>query len=181
MRYASEFGEIEECMRNNDTLKTKIIDLVKSEPIPGKSIEGNGRLDALRIILINFFDGKLSFSQAIEEIEFRLPRQYSPHENNNRVFPQGWAERLVRTNISCFYNQAVLIEILESGNTECYIEHSSAEGSESNCSLQLAGKQHDTKSLLEKLINSYRNGNWSSEVKLPDHPHCTHTAQPVNN
>ena len=179
MSYASEFSEISGCLKNNESLKAKIFELIKSEPISGKAIEGEGRLEALRIILADFFNGNWSIEQSIQEIEFRLPRNYSAHENNNRVFPQGWAERLLRTNISCFYNQAVLMTILESGNSKCFVGHSSAEGSDSNCSQQLAGSRHDASLLLERLVNSYRKGVWNKDVKIPDHPHCTHTVQPI--
>ncbi|RTR30662.1 hypothetical protein [Shewanella atlantica] len=179
MSYASEFSEIIECLKNNESLKVKILELIESEPIPGKVIEGEGRLEALRIILADFFNGKWTVEESIQEVEFRLPRNYSPHENNNRVFPQGWAERLLRTNISCFYNQAVLMRIIESGSSECYVDHSSAESADSNCSKNLAGRTHDASMLLDRLLKAYREGHWNKDVKIPDHPHCTHTVQPV--
>ena len=179
MPYASEFNEISNTLKNNEPLKLRIINLVNSESILGKVIEGDGRLEELRKILSNFFSGNIEIIDAIKEVEFRLPRSYSPHENNNRVFPQGWAERLIRTSISSFYNQAVLNEIIESGKTKCFVAHSSSEGSDSNCSQQLAGNYHDALILLGRLVDSYRNGNWNKDVKIPDHPHCTHTIQPV--
>lgn len=179
MQYASEFSEITQSVSENNDLKVRIIKLIEAEPIPGKVIEGEGRLENLKDILTNFFNGTIELSQAIDDVEFRLPRHYSPHENNNRVFPQGWAERLIRTSISRFYNQSVLTEIVESGGTECFIEHSSSEGSDSNCSRQLAGTKQSASDMLDRLTSSYRDGNWSKEVKIPDHPHCTHTIQPA--
>lgn len=178
MKYASEFSEITQTVKDNDALGSRIINLVASEQILGKVIEGDGRIEELRTILSNFFIGDIQIKDAIAEVELRLPRNYSPHEDNNRVFPQRWAERLVKTSISCFYNQAVLIEIIESGQTECFVDHSSSEGSDSKCSQQLAGHNHKASILLERLVDSYRKGNWGKDVKIPDHPHCTHTVQP---
>lgn len=179
MTYASEFNEISNAVKGNEAIRLRIINLIGSEPILGKVIEGDGRIEELRTIISNFFAGNIEINDAIKEVEFRLPRNHSPHENNNRVFPQGWAERLIRTSISCFYNQAVLTEILESGQTECFVAHSSSESSDSNCSQQLAGSRHNASTLLERLVDSYRKGNWGKDVKIPDHPHCTHTVQPV--
>lgn len=179
MSYASEFNEISQSVKSNECLKDRILGLIKLEPIPGKAIEGEERLENLKDILTNYFSSSIDLAQAIDDVEFRLPRHYSPHEHNNRVFPQGWAERLVRTNVSSFYNQAVLQEIVESGGLECFVDHSSSEGADSNCSKKLAGRKHDAADLLQRLTNVYRNGNWSKEVKIPDHPHCTHTVQPV--
>ena len=180
MKYANEFSEISSAVSSNEALRLKIIGLVGSEPILGKVLEGEGRLQELRVIISNFFSGTIDVGDAANEVEFRLPKHYSPHENNNRVFPHGWAERLIRTSISCFYNQAVLMQIIESGQSECYVPHSSSEGRDSKCSQQLAGGRHSASILLNRLVESYRNGNWGgADVKIPDHPHCTHTVQPL--
>lgn len=179
MLYATEFIEITQSVNNNDALKARILGLIQDEPIPGKATEGGDRLENLKDILTDYFNGSVDLSQAIADVEFRLPRHYSPYEHNNRVFPQGWAERLIRTSVSRFYNQAVLTEIVESGGAECFIGHSSSEGSDSNCSQQLAGSRQSASDMLTRLTNAYRDGNWSKEVKIPDHPHCTHTVQPV--
>ena len=179
MMYANDYSEIPYAVKNNEKLRTRIIRLVEIEPILGKVLEGGDRTEKLREILSSFFHGGIGFNDAIKEVEFRLPRQYSQHENNNRVFPQGWAERLIRTSVSCFYNQAVLCEILESGQSQCFVAHSSSESPESNCSQRLAGGSHDASVLLKRLVESYREGSWGGDVKIPDHPHCTHTVQPI--
>lgn len=179
MLYASEFSEISQSVNNNDVLRARVLDLIQDEPIPGKAIEGEGRLESLKDILTGYFNGTIDLSQAFSDVEFRLLRHDSPYANNNQVFPQGWAERLIRTSVSRFYNQAVLTEIVETGGAECYIGHSNAEGSESNCSLQLAGTRQSASDMLTRLTYAYRDGNWSREVKIPNHPHCTHTVQPV--
>ena len=179
MTYASEFNDISNAVKDNEALRLRIINLVDSEPILEEALEGDGRIDKFKTIILNFFAGDIGINDAIKDVEFRLPRSYSPHKNNNRVFPQGWAERLVRTSISCFYNQAVLTEIIESGQTECFVAHSSSEDFDSKCSEQLADNRHNASTLLERLVDSYRKGNWGKDVKVPDNPHCTHTVQPV--
>ena len=179
MSYAKEFSEIIETVKSNPQLLKKIVLLIATESIPGKVLEGGGRLDSLRLILSDYFEGKYNINETIAEVEFRLPRQYSAYENDNRVFAKSWAERLTRTQVSRFYNQAVLSEIIETGGSECFIAHSSSEGPDSKCSQQLAGNRHSAAVLLDRLVSSYRDGNWDKDVKIPDHPHCTHTVQPV--
>lgn len=179
MLYASEFSEIDQSVKNNVALKTRILCLIQDEAIPGKVTEGEGRLETLKDILNNYFNGLLDFSQAISDVELRLSRDCSQYGHDNRVFAKGWAERLIRTSVSRFYNQAVLTEIVESGSTECFIEHSSAEASSSNCSQLLAGSRQSASDMLSRLTEAYRDGQWNKEVKIPDHPHCTHTVQPV--
>jgi len=82
MKYASEFNEITQTVKDNDGLRSRIIDLVASEPILGKVIEGEGRIEELRTILSSFFIGDHDINDAINEVELRLPRNYSQHENN---------------------------------------------------------------------------------------------------
>ena len=179
MPYAKDFSEIIETVKKNPKLMKRIVSLIATESIPGKVLEGEGRLDSFRVILSDYFEGKYSVDETISEVEFRLPRQYSAYENDNRVFAKSWAERLTRTQVSRFYNQAVLNEIIETGGSECFVAHSSSEGADSKCSQQLAGSRHSASMLLERLVSSYRDGNWDKDVKIPDHPHCTHTVQPV--
>jgi hypothetical protein len=179
MSYAKEFSEIIETIKSNSQLLKRIVSLIATESIPGKVLEGEGRLDSFKVILSDYFEGKYSINETISEVEFRLARQYSAYENDNRVFAKGWAERLTRTQVSRFYNQAVLSEIIEDGGTECFVAHSSSEGADSKCSQQLAGSRHSASVLLDRLVSSYRDGNWGRDVKIPDHPHCTHTVQPV--
>ncbi|EMX0312997.1 hypothetical protein AAFZ98_003070 [Vibrio parahaemolyticus] len=178
--YAKDFYEIPESLKNNSSLKRKALDLVQSEPIAGKVTTGGSRLDDFREILIDFFDLKIDLNAAIAETKNKLPRQQSMFSGDNRVFASGWAERLVRTQVSRFYNQAVLESIIESGSDDCFVEHSSNEQASSNCSKQLAGATHSAQVMLDRLKSSYGGGAWGKELKLPDHPHCTHTFSPVD-
>lgn len=179
MEYAKDFSSISSAVEKNKPLRESIISLIEKEPVAGKVLEGEGRLEEFRKVMKRFFSGELDLNETTKEIEFRLPRHYSRYENDNRVFAAGWAERLARTNISCYYNQAVLTSIIESGADSCFVEHSPNEMPDSKCSLHLAGKKHSAKLLLTRLIDSYRKGQWGKDVKIPDHPHCTHTVRPA--
>ncbi|CAH6843014.1 conserved hypothetical protein [Vibrio chagasii] len=177
--YAEDFHQIQESLTNNSSLKRKALDLVQYEPIAGKVTTGGSRLEDFREILIDFFDLKIDLNVAIANAESRLPRQQSMFSGDNRVFASGWAERLVRTQVSRFYNQAVLETIIESGSDDCFVNHSTSEQGSSKCSQQLAGTTHSAKVMLERLKSSYGDGEWNRDPKLPDHPHCTHTFCPV--
>lgn len=176
--YAKDFYEIPNAMKNNDALKHKILVLVQVEPIAGKVTTGGARLDDFRKILIDFFNQKVNLNDAITETERKLDKRSSMFYGDNRVFARGWAERLVRTQVSRFYNQAVLEFIIDSGSDKCFIEHSATEDVTSKCSQQLAGTTQSARVMLERLKSSYGAGNWSKEIKLPEHPHCTHTFNP---
>lgn len=177
--YAKDFHEIPESLTNNFSLKRKALDLVQSEPIAGKVTTGGSRLDDFREILIDFFDLQIDLNAAIAEAERKLPRQQSMFSGDNRVFASGWAERLVRTQVSRFYNQAVLESIIESGSDDCFVGHSANEQGSSKCSQQLAGTFQSAQVMLERLKSSYGDGVWGRDLKLPEHPHCTHTFSPV--
>ncbi|RWX52791.1 hypothetical protein [Photobacterium chitinilyticum] len=177
--YAKDFHEIPESLKNNSSLKRKALDLVQYEPIAGKVTAGGSRLDDFREVLIDFFDLKIDLDAAILETERKLDRRFSMYSGDNRVFPSGWAERLVRTQVSRFYNQAVLESIIESGSDDCFVEHSANEQGSSRCSQQLAGTTQSASVMLQRLKSSYGDGNWGRDLKLPEHPHCTHTFSPV--
>lgn len=177
--YAKDFSEISESLNNNPSVKSKVLNLVQSEPIAGEVITEDYRLNNFREILLNFFNLKNDFNTAVTETEKRLSRNESMYSNDNRVFAKGWSERLVRTQISRFYNQAVLESIIEGGSDECFIEHSANEQDSSQCSQQLAGTIQSANTMLERLKRSYGNGEWSKDLKIPDHPYCKHTFTPL--
>ncbi|HGY9596900.1 MULTISPECIES: hypothetical protein [Vibrio harveyi group] len=179
VRYAEDFYQIQESLANNSSLRRKTLDLVQYESIAGKVTSGGDRLVDFREVLIDFFDLRVDLNTAIADTENRLPRHQSMFSGDNRVFASGWAERLVRTQVSRFYNQAVLETIIECGSDDCFVNHSASEQDSSKCSQQLAGSTHSAKVMLERLKSSYGDGDWNRELKLPDHPHCTHTFCPV--
>jgi hypothetical protein len=166
--WANEFGEIFQTLVERLDLREAILKLIDEQPIPGKVTEGGNRLSTFRLILKRLIKGEISLSEAYARIEVELPRSGSFHSGNNRVFADGWAERLVRTQLSRFYNQAVMEQLISEGYSQCYVPHSSAEEPGSKCSMYLAGNTQDVKVLYDRLINSYARGNWNNEVKIPE-------------
>ena len=181
-QYAEDFFEILDVLTINNELQRLIIALIESEPIPGKVLESNSgdRLGVFKDILIELVNGKVSLDTAYQQTETKLPRHTSLHKSNSRVFPGGWSERLIRTQLSRFYNQAVLKQLLEDGVENCFVPHSESEEASSRCTQELAGGQHPVATLYDRLIDNYSNGNWSREIKIPDHPHCTHVVRPIS-
>jgi hypothetical protein len=178
-RYAEDYTEIPMVLTQHSGLRDEILALIRDQPMPGKVTEGEHRLEEFRDILADLVNGQIDLPRAIWRTEAELPQQASPHRENNRVFPASWAERLVRTQYSRFYNQAVMEQLLARGETECFVPHSAIEESTSPCSQQLAGRNHDLEVLHERLIESYANGKWSQQVKIPNHPYCTHVVAPA--
>lgn len=171
---AHDFTEIGTVLQNNDDLRGAIIALIASQPISGKVTEGDYRLAAFRVVLTDLVNGTINLDQTFQRTEIELSPRTSPHGSNNRVFASGWAERLVRIQLSRFYNQAVMEKLMTEGQTLCFVPHSTAEDASSPCSVYLAGSNQDLKTLYNRLVDSYANGNWTKNVKIPDHPHCTH-------
>ena len=176
--WANEFGEIPGVIAERTDLRNAVIALITEQPMPGKVTEGGDRLIRFREIMKALTAGTISLSGACRMTEIQLPRLESIYGGNNRVFASGWAERLVRTQFSRFYNQAVMEELLREGAVSCFIPHSSDEDSGSKCSRLLAGGSHDLRILYDRLMNSYAKGNWTSDLKVPEHPHCTHVVTP---
>jgi hypothetical protein len=171
---ANDFTEIPTVLSQNEALRNAVVALVATDAMAGKVTEGGDRLERFRAILTDLVNGQIGLGEAIRRTQAELPRQTSPYSGNNRVFASNWEERLVRTQLSRFYNQGVMEQLLAEGETQCFVPHSPAEDPDSNCSRQLAGQNHDVKALYERLVTSYRDGVWSQSVKIPDHPHCTH-------
>ena len=177
--YAQDFSEILVTLAQNNELRIKVLYLIAEQPMPGKVTEGSDRLQRFRVILADLINGQFDISEAIRRTQAEIPRQTSMHNASNRVFAQDWDERLVRTQLNRFYCQAVMEKLLEDGETMCHVPHSRAEKSDSNCSTLLAGRNHDLRPLYDRLISAYAQGVWSSVVKIPDHPHCTHVVAPA--
>ena len=177
--YAAEFAEVPFALANNGALRARVVSLIAGEPMPGKATEGHGRVERVRAILTRVVNGELTVADSTLEAEASLPPTTSLHAGNARVFPSGWAERLVRTQLSRFYNQAVLEALLANGEALAFVPHSSEEGRDSRCTQLLAGRAHDARELHDRLVRAYGAGDWSVGVKVPDHLHCTHVVAPV--
>lgn len=152
--------------------------MVNDDPITGKAVDEGGRTTEFRGILKTYFANENGLSEIISQIPRRLSRIESPPSRDNRTFASGWDERLARTQISHFYNQAVLERLDERGYEECYVPNSEYQKPESDCTIHLAGNTEKIKLLKERLERAYQHGNYHGQPMVPDHPHCTHTVTP---
>jgi hypothetical protein len=177
--YASQYSEIPAAFLANVKTRDRALVLIGREAMPGKVSDGGSRLDDLRLMLSQVVSGEMSPNFACSEIERLLPRSQSMYSANNRVFPNAWGERLVRTQVSRFYNQAVLELEIENGAKTVFVPHSSEEDGNSPCTQLLAGNHHDCGELLARLVRAYAEGDFKMlEPKIPHHPHCTHVVSP---
>ena len=177
--FAGDFFDIPSTLADNGNLREAVVALILNESMPGKVLEGDDRLDVFRTILVDLANGNINMDDAYRRTQMELSHDTSPHSSNNRVFAEGWAERLVRIQFSRFYNQAVLEQLRDEEITVCFVPHSEAEDISSPCTRLLAGQQQSVDMLYQRLINAYAQGNWSREVKIPNHPHCTHVVTPI--
>ena len=176
--YASNFSEISKTYSWNEPLREMACMLVKTEPIHSKALGENERVNIFREILIKFIEGKISFHEAIRSVKNSLPA----HFINSNIFSRKWAERLVRTEFSRFYNQALLKILVSKGEQYCSVPHSANESDSSECTLSIAGHQWKTSEMLSSLTRAFSEGDWSRTKRLiPNHPNCNHVIKPVNN
>lgn len=181
MEYASEFNEILVCLADNSDLRQKVSELIQTRPIPGKSIEENPRVNKFREILVELIEGGISsLEEAYEKVEYEIPRNESRYSSNKRVFSSDWSERLVRTQLSRFYNQAILEELKNSGEEECFVPESSSHNLSFECAI-IQNKSYKVEELLQNLIKNYENGQFDRSIKIPEHPHCSHVVRPKTN
>ncbi len=181
--WAENFYEILPTISERSDLAQAMKNLIATELILGKSLEGQlghiTREEKFKSILISLLNQQISLEDSFLSVESELGRIGSPYSSDNRVFAKGWGERLIRTQLSRFYNHAVLSHLISKNNNQCFIPHSTHEKAGSLC-IQYAGSNHETANLLEALIDVYSNGNWERPgVKIPQHPHCTHVIKPL--
>lgn len=177
-RWANEFSEIVSTVSVRPDIRASMQSATKIS-VPGKATDGGDRWRKFAGILEDHFCGKISFADSIAKIARDLPRSSSSHRDSNRVFANGWEERLIRTQLSRLYNQSVLEILLQRGDEECFVPHSSAEDVTTRCSSEAAGRNHSTKTMYKNLVDSYIDGNWNDLLKIPHHPHCTHVIHPI--
>ena len=179
MDYANEFNEILTALKDNSELKKRVTELIQNKPILGKVIEEEERVKEFRKILIELVNSSLdTLEVSYTEVESKLSRDQSKYASDNHVFASGWAERLVRTHLSRFYNQAVLEELNEKGEEECFVPTSSSSNLSSRCAI-IQNQNYKVKDLLQNLINNYDLGQYDRSIKLPEHPHCSHVVKPL--
>lgn len=177
--YAEDFHEILTVLESNEFIRTEVLKLIDEKNVVGKVLEGGDRKQRFKDIMRQLVNGEVNLDDCYLKVEREVPRSNSIHANNNRVFSSNWGERLVRTNLSKYYNQFVLLKVLEDGESEVYIPHSRTESPDSPCSM-IAGTNHNAADLLNKLVDAYEENTFSKEIKIPNHPHCTHVVIPTN-
>ncbi|MGE3376477.1 MAG: hypothetical protein AB7O37_23340 [Vicinamibacteria bacterium] len=180
--YASHFFEIPSVLAQNEPLRREVVRRVAGQPMPAKVLEGPGRPAALRRVLTDLLaplQPPYTLDEAYLAAEAALPRAGCLHAQSNQVFAAGWAERLVRTELSVSYNQTVLELVLAAGESQVHVPPSPREDASSPCTLHLAGSTQDAETLLRLLLQSYRQGRWQTALKVPNHPHCTHVVVPL--
>lgn len=103
------FSEMLSALQKNDKLRDTAIQLIKTVPIPAKATEEKERDEIFRNIMLELVTGKIkSLEDAYRTVEGRLPRSSSKYADNSRVFSSDWAKRHVNTQLSRFYNEALL-------------------------------------------------------------------------
>lgn len=179
MEYATEFNEILPSLTDNPELRLSVVELIKTRSIVGKSIEEDVRVNKFRDILIKLIEGNISgIEESYAKVESEIPRNESKYSSNNKVFSSRWSERLVRTQLSRFYNQAILEDLKDRGEEECFVPASSSCNLSSECKI-IQNKNHKVDELLQNLIESYENGYFEkSKIKIPEHPYCSHVVKP---
>ena len=179
--YASNFYEILPALRKNDEIKSIVMELIKTKLISGKVIEEQTRKKKFRRVLEDLVNGEIhTLKSGYNNVATNIPESTSKYEGNRRVFSRDWVERLVRTQLSRFYNQAILIFLIKSGAKECFIPHSPTEDVSSICTRYMAEREHEIKAIYDKFIEIYENENWDSKVRvIPQHPNCTHVICPA--
>jgi hypothetical protein len=180
MEYANEFNEILPVLSDNLDLRQKVVELIQNRPITGKSVEEDSRVNRFREVLIELVEGNISnLEESYSKVEVELPRNKSKYSFDNRVFASGWAERLVRTQLSRFYNQAILEELKRNGEEECFVPASSSHNLSSRCAI-IQNNDYKVDELLQNLIKNYEQGQFDNSLKIPEHPHCSHVVKPTN-
>lgn len=97
-------------LRKNDEIKSIVIELIKTKLIPGKVTEELTRKKKFRRVLEHLVNGEIhTLKSGYNNVATNIPESTSKYEGNRRVFSRDWVERLVRTQLSRFYNQAILI------------------------------------------------------------------------
>lgn len=179
MPYAEHFQEILPALKTLPKLQQHVDALIQSDTLQGKVLEGGERTQSFRKILSDLVNHQVTLEQAYLHTAQQLPPYTSPHSRDKRVFCSRWNERLVRTQLSRFYTQAVLESLLASGIEQCTVPHSPDEEASSPCSRHLAGHTLSVQNLYDLLIQGHRHNRWTRQPMIPDHPNCTHVVAPL--
>jgi hypothetical protein len=179
--FAENFEGILPTLSKNVALRQRVLHLIATKPIVGKSTEEPARIMTFRDILDRLVKGEISsVEKACAAVRERLPQSMSKYNADSRyTFKMGWERLLVHTQLSRFYNQAVMELLMENGKSRCAVPHSPQEEGHL-CTIKLAGREHNIKPLYDLLIDNYEKGNYNSQIaKIPNHPYCSHVVRPV--
>src|SRR5690348_9700536 len=124
LNWANEFREVLSMLPERPDLRERMVGLLAQDTW-GKVTEGGDRLSRFRHIMADIIKGELTWAGAFHELAHQLPRNESKYAASNHVFCSNWEERLHRTQLSRFYNQAVLEYLVAAGESVCFIPHSS--------------------------------------------------------
>ena len=178
--WANYFFEVPDALAANDEVRETSVELVDSEPIHAKAVEGGDREEQFREILRAFLETDLTYVEAKERVRTELPRSESPHSHEtSTTFNKQWVDRLVRSEGNRFYNHAVLLVLQDSGEEWCYIPSFDDEDRQKKCTRLLAGTEQSVDEMLENMRRAYRNEEWDSFPRIPYKPNCRHTITPV--
>jgi hypothetical protein len=177
--YAEDFSQILPVLSREADLRDAVLRLVENNAAVGKILDGAGRLAQHRLVMKRLVAGQTLWTQALREAESQLSPTTSPHGGDRRVFPSGWRERYLRTQLSRYYNQAVMELLIADGRARCFVPHSRDEDPSTRCSTDLANRDHDLVVFHRRLVDGHERNRWSSDPTIPDHPHCTHVVRPT--
>ncbi|MGV8162478.1 MAG: hypothetical protein ACP5N2_04075 [Candidatus Nanoarchaeia archaeon] len=180
MNYASEFCEIQTALTNNASLRKRTVDLIKIKQIHNPTIEEEDRLKIFRDILVDFVTGEiLSLDFTYARVEQKLPKIESKYAKDNKIFTKHWKEHLVKTQLSRFYNHAVLEELAENNYKECFIPPAESAFHNYAC-MHSTNAKCDVQELLQNIIDHYELNKENIHLILPEHPDCAHVVAPAH-
>lgn len=177
--WAENFYEIIKALRINKYLLENVKRLITTREIIGMSLADSSRKKLFKNILSDLSDGNIGLEESYNLLEYNNNQKLSVFCRPSTICANDWRERLIRINLSKFYNQAVLLYILNRGEKICFIPHSKYERC-NQCS-SMAGKVYDALDMLIKIENVYEKKIFHKEFKIPAHPYCTHVIMPVEN
>ncbi|WP_233565581.1 hypothetical protein, partial [Halorubrum sp. Atlit-26R] len=169
--WANSFFEVPDALAENDEVREISVELVDSEPIHAKAVEGGDREEQFREILRAFLGTDLTYEEATERVRTELPRSESPHSHEtSTTFNKQWVDRLVRSEGNRFYNHAVLLVLQDSGEERCYIPSFDDEDRQKKCTSLLAETEQSVDEMLENMRRAYRDEEWGSFPRIPYKP-----------
>ncbi len=175
--YSSDFTEIPAVLSRNAELRAAVEKLIRSEPIPGKALEGGSRLDALRGVLLDLTNGRALASKT--------------HTRKLSERCHGPARPMrTATGFSLKTGESVLCVHTLTSSTPVPSWKNCAQRATTGSSCHTPRLRSQTLHVRRgwpvpikicrhcTIAPSPTTGTASDELKIPHHPHCTHTVKP---